>query len=178
MLRIALSLAGLLFASSALPQADPLAPAREEFVNALAAVPRDAGIANDSSRLRSYPLYSYLEAERLQWRLARVEPKPDTEIAALLGRDGDAPWTRGLRNAWLKTLADEGRWPEFLAYYVDARADTALRCHQLNAQIVTGSSAALVGPALAIWNTGSELPQACTPVIDWLKAEGALGLPP
>lgn len=174
-----LLLTALLAAGPAAAQADPLAPARQAFVAALAAVPRGDTGENDPASLRAYPLYPWLEAERLDWQLARAEPKPDAQIAALLGRDGDAPWTRNLRADWLKSLAAQSRWPEFLAYYLDARADTSLRCHQLNAQIQTriqtGADPALAEAALAIWRTGAELPQSCTAVIDWLTASGALG---
>jgi soluble lytic murein transglycosylase len=40
----------------------------------------------------------------------------------------------------------------------------------------TGPTPALIGPALAIWRTGSELPAACTPMIDWLTQQGAIGV--
>src|SRR5690606_30703072 len=118
----------------------------------------------------------WLEAARLEWQLARDPQAPDSAIAAFLGRDGDAPWTRSLRSAWLKKLAEQRRWPEFLAYYVEARADTSLRCHAIVASIETGPTPELVGPALALYRTGSALPAACTPMIDWLAGQGALGV--
>ena len=154
---------------------DALAPARAEFVEALAAVQRGVVDANDSLQLRSYPLYPYLEGERLEWQLARNPLPPDDAIGAFLTRDGDAPWTRDLRTAWLKKLADQGRWPEFLGYYIEARADTSLRCHAIVASIATGPTPAMIAPGLAIWRTGSELPASCAPMIDWLTQQGALG---
>jgi soluble lytic murein transglycosylase len=158
---------------------DPLAGPRAAFALALNAVPGGNPAYEDSDLLRSYPLYPWLEAERLKFQLARADrdgsEPPDAAIAAFLTRDGDAPWTRDLRAAWLKTLASQRRWPEFLGFYLESRADTALRCNASVASIQTGPSAALVAPALAIWNTGSELPAACTPMIDWLTQQGAIG---
>ena len=154
---------------------DPLAPARSAFIEALAAVPRGDTGENDSVLLRSYPLYPYLESERLKWQLARSPLPPEAGIAAFLTRDGDAPWTRDLRVSWLKKLAEQGRWPEFLGHYVEGRGDTSVRCHAIVASIATGPTPQLVEPALAIWRTGSELPAACTPMIDWLTQQGALG---
>lgn len=179
MLRNALILAAVLlpaplYAAPAAP--DPLAPARAAFEQALAGVPRGSAEDTDSVLLREYPLYPWLEAARLEWQLARDPQAPDSAIAAFLGRDGDAPWTRSLRSAWLKKLAEQRRWPEFLAYYVEARADTSLRCHAIVASIETGPTPELVGPALALYRTGSALPAACTPMIDWLAGQGALGV--
>ena len=157
--------AALLLPSVAAAQTqDALAPARAAFVEALAGIQRGVVDANDSVLLRSYPLYPYLEGERLEWQLARSPLPPDDAIGAFLTRDGDAPWTRDLRTAWLKKLADQGRWPEFLAYYIEARADTSLRCHAIVASIATGPTPALIAPGLAIWRTGSELPASCAPI--------------
>jgi soluble lytic murein transglycosylase len=65
-------------------------------------------------------------------------------------------------------------WPQFLAHYLEPRADVQLRCHQLEALIATGPDPQLHAPALAIWRTGAELPAACAPVFDWLKSQGVL----
>ena len=129
---LAVALAGSIpVAAQTTAPPDPLAGARAAFELALSAVPGGEPAYEDSDLLRSYPLYPWLEAERLEFALSRadrngVEP-PDGAIAAFLTRDGDAPWTRDLRAAWLKTLAARQRWPEFLGFYLEARADTALR---------------------------------------------------
>ncbi len=164
------------FAGAQQQTSDPLAPARSVFVQALAGVARGETSENDSVLLRSYPLYPYLEAERLEWQLARSPLPPDEAIAAFLARDGDAPWTRDLRAAWLRKLAEQQRWVEFIGGYLEARADTTLRCHGMVANMQTGPAPALIAPALAIWRTGSELPAACTPMIDWLMQQGAIGV--
>ncbi|MGQ0501454.1 MAG: transglycosylase SLT domain-containing protein [Panacagrimonas sp.] len=169
---------GLIFSAAAWPQADPLAAPRAEFVSALADIASGLAPVSDSDALRDYPLYPYLEAERLRWRLANAVPDeiPDDAIAAFLILYGDAPWTRPLRADWLRKLATRGEWDRFLRHYLDARADAALRCHQLSAQIATGPSAEVLAAALKTWRTGSELPAACTPVTDWLRSQDALTL--
>lgn len=179
LLALALAGSGPVAAQTAAVAADPLAGARAAFELALAAVPGGDVPYEDAALVRSYPLYPWLEAERLKFALARADrpdaEPPDAAINAFLTRDGDAPWTRDLRAAWLKTLAAQKRWPEYLGFYLEARADTAQRCNAIVASIETGPSAALIEPALAIWRTGSELPASCTPMIDWLTQQGALG---
>lgn len=183
---LALVLAGPIpvAAQAPAPAPDPLAGGRGAFQLALAAIPGGEPVAGDAELLRSYPLYPWLEAERLRYRLGRtpggdvvgdVQPI-DADVAAFLTRDGDAPWTRELRSAWLKRLATQRRWPEFLGFYLEPRADVSLRCHAMVASIETGPSPALAAPALGIWRTGSELPAACTPMIDWLTQQGAIGV--
>lgn len=171
-----LLLVGIVSPPLALAQLDATAEARAAFVEALAAVPRGLPVQDDAPALRSYVLYPYLQAERLQWQLSKATDfeATDAAIGSFLGEHGDAPWTRPLRAAWLKDLAQREQWPRFAAYYQASRADTALRCHQLNALIATGPMPALVEPALEIWRTGTELPAACTPVFEWLKSQGAL----
>ncbi len=165
-------LPGALHAGSA----DPLAQGREAFVSALPGIARGETAASDSAALRAYPLYPYLLAERLQWSLARAEPANamDVSIAAFLNQYGDAPWTRRLRSKWLRALAKRQDWNLFLANYLEPRADAALRCQALNAQIAIQPSAALIEPALMLWRNGSSMPEACTQVFNWLKLSGAL----
>ncbi|MGQ0620329.1 MAG: transglycosylase SLT domain-containing protein [Panacagrimonas sp.] len=164
-------------AAPAFAQSDDPYPARRAlFVEALAAIPRGLPTEDDAEALRSYELYPYLQAERLSFRLKSAEAAPDDAIASYLTLNGDAPWTRGLRAAWLKNLAERFDWPRFMAFYADPRADTALRCQELNALIATGADPSLRELALGIYRTGSDLPDACDPLIDWLREQGALTL--
>ena len=150
---------------------------RARFQQALDNVGKEQQIADPTS-LRDYPLYPYLEAARLQQRLSRLETEGamDGELAAWLQQHGDAPWTRRLRAAWLKQLAERQDWSRFDAHYVEASADTALRCWKLQSGIAAGRGSALEADALAIWRTGSELPASCAPVFEWLKARGKLDI--
>lgn len=158
-------------------QPDPLEPGRNAFVAALPGIARGDSEYQDSVLLRSYPLYPYLQAERLQWRLKKATPADamDAAVGAYLQEQGDVPWTRKLRAQWLKSLAERKDWPRFMAFYVEERADTSLKCHALNARISTSPDAGLIAPALDIWRDGSNRPDSCDPVFAWLRANGSLG---
>ncbi|WP_428310936.1 transglycosylase SLT domain-containing protein [Hydrocarboniphaga sp.] len=161
---------------------------RAEFVQqieALEAMPSPAlagSIGEASAALRGYVLYPYLEAQRLRTPLRFGVAADDAAVAALLQRDGDAPWTRELRHDWLVDLAKRRNWQPFLANYLDNRADARLRCERLNALIAaqppepgTPSPAAadpLRGAVLDLWTTGAQLPDACVAPFEWARARG------
>src|ERR1043165_4244201 len=116
----------LLLCASVLAADDPAAQ-RTAFASTLALV--RAGVAQDAQieALRSYPLYPYLQAARLQ-RLVADSPGPlaDQQVAAVLDANDRELWARDLRRAWLGSLADRGDWPTFLRYYDDSAADAVL----------------------------------------------------
>lgn len=153
---------------------EPLPATRAEFTAALSGVSRGLPAEDDSETLRGYPLYPWLESERLLWQLDKQPEPPDAAITVLLARDADLPSSHALRTAWLKSLAARGMWPQFLGHYIEERADAALRCHQMSALIATGPTPGLRESALAVWRTGAELPAACVPVSEWLRTQDAL----
>ncbi|MCM2312147.1 MAG: hypothetical protein NDI84_12160, partial [Steroidobacteraceae bacterium] len=112
---------------------DPLAKVRAEFQSAYAAVetaPMDVDAAGDSEALRKYPLYPYLQAARLQRRLA--DPSAAGAIEAFLAEHGSAPAARSLRRSWLMTLAMRKAWEPYLAAYrEDVDDSVAARCNAL-----------------------------------------------
>lgn len=200
-----LALASALFGPAAAAGADPEdlnTIARAEFRRAMEALDRNepaTDAAADSPLLRDYLLYPYLEAQRLREPLQLGRPTDDAAVAALLARDGDAPWTRELRRDWLLDLARREQWGEFLRHYFDARADARLRCEQQRGLIaslppgpmtdpITGSTpdpgpgpgpqpdlaaaTALQPRLLALWTTGAQLPDACVGPFDWARAQG------
>lgn len=158
------------------PTPDAQAAVRAEFIEALDGVPRGLPEEDDSDALRAYVLYPYLQAERLLQRFNAAPDRAalDASVAAYLDANGDAPWTRALRAAWLRSLAERAQWSEFLRHYMEARADAGLRCERLNAQIATAPAPALVEAGLSVWRTGAELPSACARVFDWLRTQNAL----
>ena len=94
----------LLVATLGTAAADPMAAARSEFMVAYQRVGTHAAeAAEDSDRLRGYPLYPYLQAARLLPRLE--DPAAAAEIEAFLATHGSAPVARSLRRAWLMSLA-------------------------------------------------------------------------
>ncbi|MDB5968256.1 MAG: hypothetical protein JWQ90_706 [Hydrocarboniphaga sp.] len=169
------------------------AAVRAEFVQQIESLeampsPAQAGTTGEASAaLRNYVLYPYLEAQRLRAPLRFGLVADDAAIGALLKRDGDLPWTRELRRDWLVDLAKRRSWPPFLANYLEPRADSRLRCEQLNALIAsqpppgapnasTGGGAQAPDPlrtsVLELWMTGAQLPDACVAPFEWAKARG------
>jgi soluble lytic murein transglycosylase len=138
--------------------------AREQFLRAMAQVaPTDE--ANDDPALRSYPLYPYLQAERIVQALSSASGAiaADRRAAGFLALYGLQPVGAQLRRSWLESLAQRGQWDVFLTVYRDSGATDALRCQALSARIATGQTAQL-GPSLVRqWLTAREVPECDSP---------------
>ena len=163
----------LLFAVLGTAQADPLAAARREFMDAYGRAGTPAATAEDSGALRAYPLYPYLQASRLQGRLE--DPEAAAGIEAFLQSQGNAPAARSLRRSWLMTLAQRRAWEPYLAAYREDMDDTAAaRCNALAARVALGRHEGLAEAATAAYLAPKSLPPACDPAFDWLRAQGLL----
>ena len=164
--------------------ADDLAPGRQAFRDALARVaagqPDDP--AGDSEALRTYPLYRYLEEARLSRRLRSVPSASgqgllpvDADIGAFLVRHGEEPVSRGLRRAWLASLADRAQWEEYLEQYRPEIDDGATRrCQALVARIRLDRTAGLAEDVAETWLSPKSLPDDCDPAFAWLREQGRL----
>lgn len=137
----------------------------------------------DPEALQRYPLYPYLQAARLNRRLALQAPAAgtqpaastalDDEIAALLTQQGDRPVTRALRSNWLQSLAERKDWERYLAQYDVGRDKQAtLRCHWLAARVARGKTEGLVDEITTTWLSPKSLPDACDPAIAWWQSRG------
>lgn len=168
---------GLLLLSSLLPlplKADdpdgPLAQ-RTRFLAAKTALEQGDAMAfmQTAAELKDYPLYPYL----VYWHLRDKLPEQSTvTIQAFLDSYGDTPLVPLLRDAWLRHLAKEERWQEYLDYYRDSRS-TELRCHFHTAQFNTGRKKAAWKGAKAMWLVGHSQPDACDPLFSaWEEAGG------
>ena len=135
----------------------------------------DSGAA-DSESLKSYPLYPYLQAARIQQALSAGGgdmDQVDQRAADFVAVYGQQPVTRNLRHAWLDSLARRAQWNQFLAVYRDAGASDATRCQSFNARIELGKTENLVGDITKEWLTPHSLPE-CDRPFAWLKESGAL----
>jgi soluble lytic murein transglycosylase len=149
--------------------------ARDEFKAAL--VRADAGEASgdDSKSLSAYVLYPYLVAARLQHEIKTTSNSDvDARTQKFLLSYASWPLSRDLRKAWLQSFIQRQDWPGFVAAYSPDVADDSLRCQQLLARSKIGADAALQEDALKLWLTGQKMPQACTPVFDWMRQQGWL----
>lgn len=128
------------------------------------------------ARLEQYPLYPYLIAADLAWRL-RFTPGPglDRQIAAFIDAHPSLPPAGDLRYDWIESLAARALWAAVRARVTPADS-TALRCLALTGAIRLGApgAAELQRRALEFWFHGASQPEACNPVFAWLEARGAL----
>lgn len=128
------------------------------------------GAPIDYSSLRAYPLYPYLRYQDLARRLATL---PAAEVREFLSNFVDSPLADRLRDAWLRQLANAGRWDDYLADFRSTR-DPTLDCWRRQALLNTGQSAAALDDFAPVWLQGRSLPSICDPVIAAWQARGGL----
>ncbi|HVY82306.1 MAG TPA: transglycosylase SLT domain-containing protein, partial [Steroidobacteraceae bacterium] len=156
--------------------ADAYASVREEFQQAYARASKDDTGADDSERLKSYPLYPYLQAERLGKALAAdASPGDDVDkrAAAFVAANERIPVVRRVRRAWLESFARRERWAAFLDLYKRVSPDAALRCQSFVARIALNRTRGLVRDIADQWLTPHSL-QECKVPFDWMKTQGVL----
>jgi soluble lytic murein transglycosylase len=158
--------------------ADAWAEQRLEFQAALElARAGEPPLVPDSEALQRYPIYVYLQAERIAGALASEQQASGAADAAasrfLADHDGE-PVASPLRYAWLASLAHRERWDELLHEYRPAIADARIRCQYLRARIGREDLSGLAPLIVQEWLTAQQLPLECEPVFQWLRDEGAL----
>lgn len=167
--------ASLLFCTSALAAQDVYERARAEFLRAYARAGATAQ-EDDSEALRAYPLYPYLQAERIRAALAKagsdLTPADQRAQTFITYYDGE-PVGRNLRRAWLASLAKRELWQTYLEHYRPELADEAAQCHSFTARIVLNRTEGLAEEIRARWLTPRSLPE-CRRAFDWLIELDAL----
>ena len=154
------------------------ADARKAFQDAYARVtanfPDES--AADSEVLKGFLLYPYLQAARIQQALngspdslARVDQRAADFIAA----HEQAPVSRGLRRAWLDSLAKREKWSLFIEAHRDMGATDVARCESFTARIELGKTDGLARDIAEQWLTPRSLPE-CEGPFAWLNANGLL----
>jgi soluble lytic murein transglycosylase len=117
----------------------------------------------DDPLLRGYPLYPYLQAERIRQAFSYDPAAADRRATGFLITYGLLPVGIQLRRSWLESLAQRNEWEAFLSVFRDAGATDALHCQALNARVATGQTAQL-GPLLVRqWLTTRETPECDAP---------------
>src|SRR5262244_2902818 len=128
--------------------------------------------ANDSEALKSYPLYPYLEAARIRQALNGSPDsldRVDQRAADFIAAHEQVPVSRGLRRAWLDSLAQRAKWDLFIEAYRDAGATDAARCRSFIARIELGKTEGLARDIARQWLTARSLPD-CERSFAWLNA--------
>jgi soluble lytic murein transglycosylase len=139
---------------------------RQQFLQAMALASTTAGNeAEDDPALRAYPLYPYLQAERIRQALNNeaTASAADRRASGFLTLYGLLPVGTQLRRSWLENLAQREQWTTFLEVFRESGVTEALRCQSLTAKIATGQTAQL-GPTLVKqWLTTREIPECERP---------------
>jgi len=156
---------------------DPYKDTRSVFLRAYSRASDGASAEQaDSEELRTYPLYSYLQAARLKHSFlgagAALE-SVDQRAATFLAYYDKEPVARDLRRAWLASLAQRKQWTRFLESYREDAANDALRCQNLIARIELGRTEGLTADIAKRWLTPQSLPECARP-FDWLREQKAL----
>jgi soluble lytic murein transglycosylase len=164
--------------SSSAGNAGAYADVRKAFQDAYTRATTSVGDTGttDSDSLKSYPLYPYLQAARIQQAFTTGSAdldQVDKRAGEFLAQYGQQPVTRNLRRAWLDSLAHRTQWNQFLAVYRDAGASEATRCQSFVARIELGKTEGLAPEISKQWLTPHSLPE-CDRPFAWLKENGVL----
>jgi soluble lytic murein transglycosylase len=165
-------MAGLLLVTTSVLAANPAQ--RAAFRDALAAAQQGRLDSQPGlrSQLQGYPLYDYLAAAELRYRLdTNANTALDARIQSFVNAHPDLPPAESLRRNWLPSLAQRNRWATLLDNTRDSDGSTAT-CRAVNARIKLGQ--APVDAALDLWRVGRSQPDACDPVFAWLEQRGRL----
>jgi soluble lytic murein transglycosylase len=138
---------------------------RRDFVLAEHAVERGDAAAYQTlaDTLNEYPLYPYLQYQWLKEDLAQTD-----KIRAFLTAYKDSRYAPLLRAKWLKSMAEQSQWREYIDNY-QADGDVALECLYHWAQHQTGFREQALLHAKRLWMSGSSQPSECEPLFTELS---------
>ncbi|SMP73236.1 soluble lytic murein transglycosylase [Desulfonatronum zhilinae] len=111
-------------------------------------------------RLDGYPLTPYLTATDLERRLGSGST---AEVRAFLKAYGDIPAADSLRRKWLRELAKQARWADFLQDYTP-QTNEDLLCLYGQALLGAGKTGPAMEHAREMWLSGTSRPKSCDPL--------------
>ena len=121
--------------------------------------------------LDGYELLPYVQYWRLSLQLDDVDPQQIRDFLKTV--DGTLVADR-MRAKWLRNLAEQGNWREFMEVSGELSTwDAELICDSLHGRIALGDSDALKD-ARDLWFTGDAQPESCLPLFEALFAQGML----
>ena len=123
-------------------------------------------------QLRDYSLYPYLRFAEL----GDHQAAPDAAIETFLAEFPETPLAERLRAAYVKRLAQAGRWADLARIYREEDDSVERRCLYLHALIKTGATDRALDPARLepLWLKSSSQPAACDPLFEAWRAQGGL----
>lgn len=161
----------LLLLGPASPAAADLSAQRAQFQAAWRLAQAGVDPAARAVGLDGYPLFPYLQYERLRRQGAKANFR---EVAAFLAAHGDSWPGQKLRAATLERLGRAGRHAEFLEIYAEAGASVDLRCHAWTARRALKLPGDATAEALALFAALDRERIDCRPAIAHLRAAGQL----
>ncbi|MHB1174244.1 MAG: transglycosylase SLT domain-containing protein [Sulfuriferula sp.] len=118
-------------------------------------------------RLKGSILLPYVQYWELSSRLKDASPY---EIRDFMARNTDSVLSDKLRGDWLQLLGKNQDWNTFLTEYpLLVKSDLGLQCYAIRGRIAQGEMLAQKD-GVALWFTGRDLPEACTPLFENLVA--------
>jgi soluble lytic murein transglycosylase len=138
---------------------------RSDFVLAEQAIERGGGAVFQAlaDTLTDYPLYPYLQYQWLKKDLAQTD-----KVRAFLEAHKETRYAPLLREKWLKSLAEQGQWQNYIDHYT-ADGDAALECLYYWARFQTGFREQALLHAKRLWMSGSSQPGECEPLFTELS---------
>lgn len=122
------------------------------------------------SHLREYPLYPYLLYADLERRLSTAKA---AEVSDFLEKYDDTPLAGNLRASWLRVLASQKRWTDYLEFYTPL-SNAELQCHYHLALLQTGKTTQAFQDVERLWLSGKSQPDACDPLFAAWRSAGQL----
>ncbi|MES2366824.1 MAG: transglycosylase SLT domain-containing protein [Pseudomonadota bacterium] len=120
-----------------------------------------------AERLKGSILLPYVQ----YWELSsRLKDASAYEIRDFMARNTDSVLSDKLRGDWLQLLGKNQDWNTFLTEYpLLVKSDLGLQCYAIRGRIAQGEALAQKD-GVALWFTGKDLPEACTPLFENLVA--------
>jgi soluble lytic murein transglycosylase len=122
------------------------------------------------ARLDGYPLQGYLQYLYLRHRLSQVST---STISDFLHQQDNTFYAERLRAAWLKRLAQQQRWQDYLQFYREPQS-AERDCYRLQALLATGQQQKAFELTPALWLVPHSQDKACDPVFERWQQAGLL----
>lgn len=147
-----------------------LVTARADYQNALNYLNKGQkkSYLRHKKRLEHYPLYPYL----LYFEYRRyISNTPKEKIVDFLTQYDDLPISFRLRRHWLRTMAKQGRWKDYVEHF-QPTSSSQLNCYLHWAQYKTGDKVNAFDGAKKLWIVGKSQDSACDSLFSaWIKSD-------
>ena len=122
-------------------------------------------------RLRSYPLFPYLQYTDMAYRISRQSPE---DIAQFADQYQDTPLANALVQHYLHNQGERGRWENFLKFYSPEVSSKRNACYYAYALAKTGNLEQAMDEARKLWVVDYSQPDECDPIFKLWRDNGYL----